>query len=106
MKKIIYESFQRKKHYWRLDTKSITLFQNENGSKYYKEIPLAEISAIETAKTPRSCMSYLQNELEVFLSAFFSFFFFFKISRVKPKLSSVEFLTHSLPLYCRYNALL
>ncbi|CAL1675744.1 unnamed protein product [Lasius platythorax] len=44
----------RKKHYWRLDTKSITLFQNENGSKYYKEIPLSEISAIETAKTPRS----------------------------------------------------
>ncbi|KAH0949898.1 hypothetical protein HN011_003302 [Eciton burchellii] len=44
----------RKKHYWRLDTKSITLFQSENGSKYYKEIPLAEISAIETAKTPRS----------------------------------------------------
>ncbi|GAB1869129.1 Serine/threonine-protein kinase [Camponotus japonicus] len=44
----------RKKHYWRLDTKSITLFQNENSSKYYKEIPLSEISAIETAKTPRS----------------------------------------------------
>ncbi|XP_019889492.1 serine/threonine-protein kinase D3 isoform X2 [Ooceraea biroi] len=44
----------RKKHYWRLDTKSITLFQSENGSKYYKEIPLAEISAIETAKAPRS----------------------------------------------------
>lgn len=53
--KIVCESFQRKKHYWRLDTKSITLFQSENGSKYYKEIPLAEISAIETAKTPRSC---------------------------------------------------
>ncbi|KAL6440063.1 hypothetical protein ACFW04_003000 [Cataglyphis niger] len=44
----------RKKHYWRLDTKSITLFQNENSSKYYKEIPLSEITAIETAKTPRS----------------------------------------------------
>ncbi|KAL0114046.1 hypothetical protein PUN28_011397 [Cardiocondyla obscurior] len=45
----------RKKHYWRLDTKSITLFQSENGSKYYKEIPLSDITAIETAKTPRSC---------------------------------------------------
>ncbi|KMQ96780.1 serine threonine-protein kinase d3 [Lasius niger] len=48
------DDYTRKKHYWRLDTKSITLFQNENGSKYYKEIPLSEISAIETAKTPRS----------------------------------------------------
>jgi hypothetical protein len=42
---------QRKCHYWRLDTKTITLFQNDTGSKYYKEIPLPEIIAIETAKT-------------------------------------------------------
>ncbi|XP_065342030.1 serine/threonine-protein kinase D3 isoform X2 [Cloeon dipterum] len=41
----------RKRHYWRLDTKTITLFQNDTGSKYYKEIPLPEILAIETAKT-------------------------------------------------------
>ncbi|XP_072152360.1 serine/threonine-protein kinase D3 [Bemisia tabaci] len=39
---------QRKLHYWRLDSKSITLFQNETGSKYYKEIPLAEILSVET----------------------------------------------------------
>ncbi|XP_076318715.1 serine/threonine-protein kinase D1-like isoform X2 [Tachypleus tridentatus] len=51
----------RKRHYWRLDTKAITMFQNEITSKYYKEIPLSEILSIETAKhllnneSPRSC---------------------------------------------------
>lgn len=39
-----------KKHYWRLDSKAITLFVSDQGSKYYKEIPLNEIAAIETAK--------------------------------------------------------
>ncbi|CAL8312390.1 unnamed protein product [Lota lota] len=33
----------RKRHYWRLDSKCLTLFQNENAAKYYKEIPLSEI---------------------------------------------------------------
>ncbi|XP_071447590.1 serine/threonine-protein kinase D3 [Hetaerina americana] len=41
----------RKRHYWRLDTKSLTLFQSETGSKYYKEIPLSEILAVEPART-------------------------------------------------------
>ncbi|KAJ2938572.1 hypothetical protein O0L34_g13070 [Tuta absoluta] len=41
-----------KRHYWRLDSKSITLFTSENGSKYYKEIPLQEILAVDTARTP------------------------------------------------------
>lgn len=27
---------QRKRHYWRLDWKSLTLYQNESGAKYYK----------------------------------------------------------------------
>ncbi|XP_076031444.1 serine/threonine-protein kinase D3 isoform X2 [Oratosquilla oratoria] len=40
----------RKRHYWRLDTKSITLYQNETGTKYYKEIQLSEILIVETAK--------------------------------------------------------
>uniref|UniRef100_A0A3Q2G145 Serine/threonine-protein kinase n=1 Tax=Cyprinodon variegatus TaxID=28743 RepID=A0A3Q2G145_CYPVA len=40
----------RKRHYWRLDSKCITLFQNETGSKYYKEIPLSEILALEPAQ--------------------------------------------------------
>uniref|UniRef100_A0A1B6DCZ5 Serine/threonine-protein kinase n=1 Tax=Clastoptera arizonana TaxID=38151 RepID=A0A1B6DCZ5_9HEMI len=42
----------RKRHYWRLDSKSITLFQSDTGSKYYKEIPLAEILTVDSAKTP------------------------------------------------------
>uniref|UniRef100_A0A665TH37 Serine/threonine-protein kinase n=1 Tax=Echeneis naucrates TaxID=173247 RepID=A0A665TH37_ECHNA len=41
----------RKRHYWRLDSKCITLFQNETGGKYYKEIPLSEILSLEPAQT-------------------------------------------------------
>ncbi|XP_069571551.1 serine/threonine-protein kinase D1 [Brachyistius frenatus] len=41
----------RKRHYWRLDSKCITLFQNDSGSKYYKEIPLSEILSLEPAQT-------------------------------------------------------
>uniref|UniRef100_A0A182QBL7 protein kinase C n=1 Tax=Anopheles farauti TaxID=69004 RepID=A0A182QBL7_9DIPT len=40
-----------KRHYWRLDSKAITLFVSDQGSKYYKEIPLNEIVAVETART-------------------------------------------------------
>ncbi|KAF4017968.1 hypothetical protein G4228_009696 [Cervus hanglu yarkandensis] len=40
----------RKRHYWRLDSKCITLFQNDTGSRYYKEIPLSEILSLEPAK--------------------------------------------------------
>lgn len=39
-----------RRHYWRLDTKSITLFQNEQSSKYYREIPLSDIIAVDTAR--------------------------------------------------------
>ncbi|XP_058801988.1 serine/threonine-protein kinase D1 isoform X2 [Phymastichus coffea] len=46
----------RKRHYWRLDSKAITLFQSDTGSKYYKEIPLSEILAIESARTPHAPM--------------------------------------------------
>ncbi|XP_043276288.1 serine/threonine-protein kinase D1 isoform X2 [Venturia canescens] len=42
----------KRRHYWRLDSKSITLFQSDSGSKYYREIPLAEILGIETARSP------------------------------------------------------
>uniref|UniRef100_A0A3Q2PCH7 Serine/threonine-protein kinase n=1 Tax=Fundulus heteroclitus TaxID=8078 RepID=A0A3Q2PCH7_FUNHE len=41
----------RKRHYWRLDSKCITLFQNDTGSKYYREIPLSEILSLEPAQT-------------------------------------------------------
>ncbi|KAG0718788.1 Serine/threonine-protein kinase D3 [Chionoecetes opilio] len=40
----------RKRHFWRLDTKTITLYQQETGSKYFKEIQLSEVLNIETAK--------------------------------------------------------
>uniref|UniRef100_A0A672RI28 protein kinase C n=1 Tax=Sinocyclocheilus grahami TaxID=75366 RepID=A0A672RI28_SINGR len=40
----------RKRHYWRLDSKSLTLFQNDAGAKYYKEIPLSEILQVEVAR--------------------------------------------------------
>ncbi|XP_060805073.1 serine/threonine-protein kinase D1 [Amyelois transitella] len=43
-----------KRHYWRLDSKSITLFTSEQGSKYYKEIPLNEILAVDSARQPHS----------------------------------------------------
>lgn len=43
----------RRRHYWRLDTKAITLFQNDTTSKYYKEIPLSEVLAIESARPPK-----------------------------------------------------
>uniref|UniRef100_A0A336M6P4 protein kinase C n=1 Tax=Culicoides sonorensis TaxID=179676 RepID=A0A336M6P4_CULSO len=39
-----------RRHYWRLDSKAITLFISDQGSKYYKEIPLNEITSIEVAK--------------------------------------------------------
>ncbi|XP_056283469.1 serine/threonine-protein kinase D3-like isoform X2 [Pseudoliparis swirei] len=39
----------RKRHYWRLDSKTLTLFQNESGAKFYKEIPLSEILQVEPA---------------------------------------------------------
>ncbi|KAK2864241.1 hypothetical protein Q7C36_003395 [Tachysurus vachellii] len=40
----------RKRHYWRLDSKTLTLFQNDSGAKYYKEIPLSEILQVELAQ--------------------------------------------------------
>ncbi|XP_040184776.1 serine/threonine-protein kinase D1-like [Rana temporaria] len=41
----------RKKHYWQLDSKCITLFHNETGGKFYKEIPLSDILHIEAFDT-------------------------------------------------------
>ncbi|XP_056637692.1 serine/threonine-protein kinase D3 [Diorhabda sublineata] len=46
-----------RRHFWRLDTKSIVLFQSEQSSKYYKEIPLSEILTIDTARIKQGdCM--------------------------------------------------
>jgi protein kinase D len=43
-----------KRHYWRLDSKAITLFVSDQGSKYYREIPLNEILTIDTARNMQS----------------------------------------------------
>ncbi|CAG9764072.1 unnamed protein product [Ceutorhynchus assimilis] len=43
-----------RRHFWRLDTKSIVLFQTETSTKYYKEIPLSDILTIDTARTKQA----------------------------------------------------
>ncbi|KAK1894243.1 Serine/threonine-protein kinase D3 [Dissostichus eleginoides] len=40
----------RKRHYWRLEGKSLSLFQNDTGAKFYKEIPLSEILQVEQCR--------------------------------------------------------
>ena len=59
---------QRKRHYWRLDSKALTLFQSDTGSKYYKEIPLSEILSIENARQPQGgILLYLPYETNYIL---------------------------------------
>ena len=38
---------QRKKHYWCLDTKCLTLYKSDTSSQCYKEIALADILAVD-----------------------------------------------------------
>ncbi|XP_041352348.1 serine/threonine-protein kinase D3-like isoform X2 [Gigantopelta aegis] len=40
----------RKRHYWRLDSKSIVMYINEQSKRYFKEIPLNSITSVEPAK--------------------------------------------------------
>ncbi|XP_034665078.1 serine/threonine-protein kinase D1 isoform X1 [Drosophila subobscura] len=47
-----------KRYYWRLDSKTVTLFVSEQGSKYHKELPLAELLSIETHRDPRPDSNY------------------------------------------------
>ncbi|XP_028284871.1 protein kinase D4 isoform X2 [Parambassis ranga] len=37
----------RKRHYWILDWKTVTLYQNDSSIKYYKEIPLSEVLRVQ-----------------------------------------------------------
>ncbi|XP_065562821.1 serine/threonine-protein kinase D1-like isoform X2 [Artemia franciscana] len=39
----------RKRHYWRLDPTSVTLYQNENTKQYYKQILLTDMLVVECA---------------------------------------------------------
>ncbi|XP_037072152.1 serine/threonine-protein kinase D1-like [Pollicipes pollicipes] len=41
---------EKKRHYWRLDTKCATLYTNQMDTKFYKEIALSEILVIEASK--------------------------------------------------------
>lgn len=47
-----------RRHYWRLDSKAITLFVSDQGGKYFKEIPLDEIIAIEMAKNMKNAIPH------------------------------------------------
>ena len=38
---------QRRRHYWRLDTKAITLFNDDTTSRYYKEMVLSDIATVD-----------------------------------------------------------
>uniref|UniRef100_T1HA93 protein kinase C n=1 Tax=Rhodnius prolixus TaxID=13249 RepID=T1HA93_RHOPR len=64
-------TYVRKRHYWRLDSKSITLFQNDTGTKYYKEINLSEILSICPAKAPykdiKHCFEIRTAQLEFYV---------------------------------------
>ncbi|XP_071833350.1 serine/threonine-protein kinase D3-like isoform X2 [Apostichopus japonicus] len=42
-----------KRHFWRIDTKTITMYQSENSTRYYKEVPLSEVLLVKTAKVTR-----------------------------------------------------
>lgn len=39
-----------RRHYWRIDSKAITLYNSDHGSNYFKEIPLTDILAIDSSK--------------------------------------------------------
>ncbi|MGH0180177.1 UNVERIFIED_CONTAM: hypothetical protein FKN15_009435, partial [Acipenser sinensis] len=69
----------RKRHYWRLDSKCITLFQNDTGSKYYKVITESvfllgkhrktgrdvAIKIIDKLRFPTKQESQLRNEVAI-----------------------------------------
>ncbi|XP_074641297.1 serine/threonine-protein kinase D3-like isoform X1 [Tubulanus polymorphus] len=40
----------RRRHYWKLDSKSVVMFQSPHSTRYYKEILLSDITSIEEAK--------------------------------------------------------
>ncbi|XP_027204598.2 serine/threonine-protein kinase D3 isoform X1 [Dermatophagoides pteronyssinus] len=44
----------KRSHYWRLDTKGITMFQNATKPNYYKTIPLQDILHIDSGKNDSS----------------------------------------------------
>ena len=45
-------TLQRKKFYWRLDTKCLTLYKSDTSSQYHREIALADILAVDPMVNP------------------------------------------------------
>lgn len=43
---------QRKKFYWRLDTKCLTLYKSDTSTQYHREIALADILAVDPMVNP------------------------------------------------------
>ncbi|XP_051778068.1 serine/threonine-protein kinase D3-like [Erpetoichthys calabaricus] len=56
----------RKRHYWQLDSKCITMFHNENRNKYYKELPLSEILMINSAADDTEHRFVLTTDTQVY----------------------------------------
>ncbi|KAK0414381.1 hypothetical protein QR680_007290 [Steinernema hermaphroditum] len=55
----------RKKHYWRLDTKSIIMYKDENSTGYYKELPLNEILDVKTIEQHAPLEEQLTHYFEI-----------------------------------------
>uniref|UniRef100_F1KST7 protein kinase C n=1 Tax=Ascaris suum TaxID=6253 RepID=F1KST7_ASCSU len=55
----------RKKHYWRLDTKSIVMYQDEISTRYYKELPLNEILDVNVVENHRALKHELTHYFEI-----------------------------------------
>ncbi|XP_069750179.1 serine/threonine-protein kinase D3-like isoform X2 [Narcine bancroftii] len=45
----------RRRHYWRLDSKNITLFQNDTDSKFFKRFPLSNILLVRSCPESQHC---------------------------------------------------
>lgn len=43
---------QRKKHYWRLDTKCLTFYKTETSTSYFTDIALVDILAVDPVLKP------------------------------------------------------
>uniref|UniRef100_A0A914HHT2 protein kinase C n=1 Tax=Globodera rostochiensis TaxID=31243 RepID=A0A914HHT2_GLORO len=50
----------RKKHFWRLDPKTITMFKDESASGYYKEIPLCEVLEVKTVLSEQEQQQHVE----------------------------------------------
>jgi protein kinase D len=63
----------RKKHYWRLDSKCITMFTSDSGNKFYREVPLSEILSVDppaqaTDTAPAHAFQIKTANLNIFVS--------------------------------------